>query len=222
VLPSLLVFFIAKVFSKYPQDFFQSLSQVIYKIFFRVFPSISLDIEVIHTVPPSAVYVSTHESNLDYPILGTFLKKYLIMTNLKYKKYPFISTIGDLIGGRFIDSTNLDNVVKVYEAFENNLNEGRNLIFFAEGTRNKKRALNRFKKGAFKLAFKCQKPIVPILLLNSGNILEKGSFCFSSMGKKTVKIRMLEPVYPQGFKSEKEMLIHTQNLMQKAKDLELG
>jgi len=218
VFPSLLVFLLAKTFFKYPQDVFQNIASLIYKIFFKIFHPISLDLKILQTLPQSAIYVSSHESNLDYPILGTFLHKYLIMTNLKYKKIPFISTVGNLIGGRFIDSNNLDTIAKVYNEFEKNLEENRNLIFFAEGTRNKKAQLKRFKKGAFKLAMKLDKPIVPILLLGSGDILEKGSFCFSSTQKKIVKVRMLEAIYPKDFQNDKALLSYTYDVMQKAKD----
>ena len=91
VIPSLIIYALFYPFDKYPQDRFQHLSSVIYKIFFAIMPRLKLDINLLKDLPKSAIYVSTHQSNLDYPILGYFIKKYLIMTTMNFKKIPFIS-----------------------------------------------------------------------------------------------------------------------------------
>jgi len=214
VIPSLLIYAIVYPFVKYPQDKFQFLSSVIYKIFFKIFPTIELDMQIQKKLPQSAVYISTHQSNLDYPILGCIIKKYLIMTNLKFEKIPFISMVGHLIGVRYLDITNLSKVSKVYDEFEQMLKQDRNIIFFAEGTRNNGKKLSPFKKGAFRLSYELNKPIVPIIISGSIDILSKGNFCFNTIKNRTIKVKMLEPIYPDKYTSQSDMLKSTYQIMQ--------
>ncbi|EDZ63403.1 lysophospholipid acyltransferase family protein [Sulfurimonas gotlandica] len=213
VIPSLLIYGISYPFVKYPQDRFQYLSSVIYKIFFFSIPRIKLDIKLLEELPKSAVYVSTHQSNLDYPILGYFIQKYLIMTTMNFKKIPFISQVGHLIGIRHLDKNNLGNISDTYGEFEQMLQEDRNVVFFAEGTRGSGKGLGRFKKGAFRLAMKTNKPIIPIVIDGSADILAKGNFCFSGTKKANIKVQMLEPIYPDKFSNESDMLKYTHNIM---------
>ncbi|WP_415396523.1 lysophospholipid acyltransferase family protein [Sulfurimonas sp. CS5] len=213
VIPSLIIYGLLYPFVKYPQDQFQYLSGVIYKVFFTLQPRIELDIKLLKVLPASAIYVSTHQSNLDYPILGYFIKKYLIMTTMNFKKIPFISQIGHLIGIRHLDNNNLGKISSTYIEFEHMLKESRNVVFFAEGTRGSGRELGRFKKGAFRLAKKMNKPIIPVIIDGSGNQLSKGNFCFSSTKKAKIKIQMLDAIYPDKFSNESDMLKYTYNIM---------
>jgi 1-acyl-sn-glycerol-3-phosphate acyltransferase len=216
IIPSLIIYALFYPFEKYPQDRFQYLSSVIYKIFFFSFPKLKLEIELLKELPNSAVYVSTHQSNLDYPILGYFIKKYLIMTTMNFKKIPFISEVGHLIGIRYLDKNNLGKISDTYSEFEQMLQENRNVAFFVEGTRGNGKELGRFKKGAFRLAMKTNKPIIPIMIDGSGDILSKGNFCFSRTKRKNIKVQMLEAIYPNKFSNESDMLKYTYNIMSKS------
>lgn len=213
VIPSLIAYAIFYPFVKYPQDRFQYLSSMIYKIFFTLQPKVKLDMNLLPALPESAIYVSTHQSNLDYPILGYFIKKYLIMSTINFKNIPFISQIGHLIGIRYLDKNNLGKISNAYNEFEQMLKEDRNVIFFVEGTRGNGKKLGRFKKGAFRLAMKMNKPIIPIIIDGSVNILPKGNFCFLSTKKKRIRVHMLEAIYPNKFSNEKDMQKYTYNIM---------
>ena len=213
VIPSLIIYALAYPFVKYPQDRFQQLSSVIYRIFFALLPRVKLELDLIDELPKSAIYVSTHQSNLDYPILGYFIKRYLIMTTMNFKKIPFISQVGHLIGIRHLDRNDLGKISNTYGEFEKMLREDRNIVFFAEGTRGSGKGLGRFKKGAFRLAKKMNKPIIPVIIDGSAKILSKGNFCFSSTKKETIRVRMLEAIYPDKFANESDMLKYTHNIM---------
>ena len=54
--------------------------------------------------------------------------------------------------------------------------EGRNVLFFPEGTRSESLKLNKFKRGAFTVAYDSDKSILPCYINGTGNILPKGSF----------------------------------------------
>ncbi len=93
------------------------------------------------------------------------------------------------------------------------LEEDRNVVFFVEGTRGSGKKLERFKKGAFRLAVKMNKPIIPIIIEGSADILSKGNFCFSTTKKKKITVRMLDAIYPDKFSNESDMLKYTYNIM---------
>jgi len=204
---------------KYPQDAFQYLSSVIYKIFFILVPKIHLKLDLLEDIPQSAIYVSSHQSSLDYPILGSFIKRYLSLTNINMNVIPIASTASRLIGIRYLNSNNLDEVAKTYKEFEDVLLDNRNIMLFPEGTRHTGAKLGKFKKVAFRLAMNTNRPIIPIVIEGSGKVLPKGSPCYATLDKTIVHVKMLDPIYPENFSSEMELLKYTQDLIQKQKDV---
>lgn len=212
--PSLLIYFAVYPFKKYPQDTFQNLASVIYKIFFKLLPLVRLKFSLLDTLPDGAIYVSTHQSNLDYPILGYFIKRYLTVTNLNFTSIPFASYVGELIGARSLKKNSLGDIATMYNEFEALLKDNRNIIIFPEGTRSDGTKLGKFKKGAFRLAMKTNKPIVPIIIDGSAKVLAKGDPCFKTLSVTEISVKMLQPVYPQDFKNELELLNHVHALMQ--------
>lgn len=213
VFPSLLIYFIVYPFKKYPQDVFQYLSSVIYKIFFKLLHVADLEYNLKENLPEGAIYIATHQSSLDYPILGSFIKRYLTVTNLNFTKIPFASFVGKLIGARSLNKNNLGEIAYMYKELEDILNNNRNIIIFPEGTRSDGSKLSKFKKGAFRLSQKTKKPIIPIIIDGSAKLLAKGDPCFKTRERTKVKVTMLEPIYPQEFESEIEMMQYASNLM---------
>jgi len=211
VFPSLAIYFVIYFFVKYPQDYFQYLSSVIYRIFFKLLPVADLHFNLLQNPPQGAIYVATHQSSLDYPILGSFIKKYLTVTNLNFTKIPFASYVGRLIGARALRKNNLGEIAIMYQEFEEILNDNRNIIIFPEGTRGDGKKLGNFKKGAFRLAMKTKKPIVPIQIDGSAKLLAKGDPCFKTTKKTLVNITMLPPFFPEDYKDEIELLKAVKN-----------
>ena len=214
VFPSLVIYYSIYFFSKFPQDIFQKLASYIYKIFFILVPRISTDIKISNSLPKSAIYISTHQSSLDYPLLGMFVTRYLTITNINVKNITFINYIGKLIGVRYLNKSSIDEVHSIFEEFEDMLKKDRNILLFPEGTRGDGEKLSRFKHGAFRLSFQTNKPIIPIILDGSSKIVSKGKFCFNNLKKHTIKVRMLEAIYPHNFKNENEMLKYAQKIME--------
>jgi 1-acyl-sn-glycerol-3-phosphate acyltransferase len=213
VFPSLLIYFLLYPFMKYPQDAFQFLSSVIYKIFFKLLRVVDLEFIGTENLPNGAIYIATHQSSLDYPILGSFIKKYLTVTNLNFTKIPFASYVGKLIGARSLNKNHLGEIAFMYKELEDILHDDRNIIIFPEGTRSDGTKLKKFKKGAFRLAMKTNKPIIPIIIDGSAKLLAKGDPCFKTTTKTKVKVTMLEPIYPKDFVDEIQMLNFAANVM---------
>ncbi len=51
------------------------------------------------------------------------------MTTMNFKKIPFISQVGHLIGIRHLDKNNLGKISNTYSEFEQMLEQNRNIVF---------------------------------------------------------------------------------------------
>ncbi len=72
------------------------------------------------------------------------------------------------------------------------------VLIFPEGTRSESGRLGIFKNGAFKLAIQTGKPVVPIVLTGTREIIQKKSFLFSI--NIHCQIKILKPIPTNPFK----------------------
>ncbi len=213
-----LVYVVVKPFLKEPEYFFQKGFAFSNRIFFLLVPKIVLKFDLQEELPESAIYLSTHQSILDYPILSLLIKRHLIVAKVNLGAVPFVAFVSNLVGVRYFAGKTLDEVSKIYQEFEEMLLRNNNIIFFPEGTRHTGRKLEPFKRGAFRLAVKTGKPIVPVVIEGLTKILPRKRFCFTTNKRTVVHVKMLEPVHPQDFKNELELMKHVQKIMQEQKD----
>ena len=83
-----------------------------------------------------------------------------------------------------------DNMVKV-------LDNGLDMLIYPEGTRNKTtEPLKSFYDGAFKLSIETQKPIIPVVLLNTKKILPARPILYFTPGK--IDMHILPAIFPKG------------------------
>jgi 1-acyl-sn-glycerol-3-phosphate acyltransferase len=81
------------------------------------------------------------------------------------------------------------------------LTHGLDMLIYPEGTRNITDApLKSFYDGAFKLSFDTQKPIVPVILLNTKKMLPAKPAMYLKPGK--IEMHILPAVFPQGKTSD--------------------
>ena len=217
-IPGYLVYLVAHLFTKEPQFVFQRGSSYSYMLFFIITPKMVLKKVLLDNVPDGAIYISTHQSILDFPAISTFVQKYLFFANIKLDKFPIVAKVCDLSGVKYITGRSLDDVSKIYDSFETHLQEGKNLIFFPEGTRHEGDTLKPFKRGAFRLSKKTSRPIIPIVVEGANKLLPRKAFCFKTNKKTTIHVHMLEPLYPDNFTSDKEMMHYAQKIMQEEKE----
>jgi 1-acyl-sn-glycerol-3-phosphate acyltransferase len=203
---------------KDPKYVFQLGASYCYELFFFLSPKISLKRDLKENIPTNAIFISTHQSILDFPALSTFIRKYLIFANVNLGKYPLIAYICDIAGVSYISGKGIDSVSKIYDGFEKQLEVGKNVIFFPEGTRHEGKELKPFKRGAFRLSFKTSKPIIPIVVEGAYKLLPKKAFCFRTTDKTTIHVKMLDALYPENFSNDLEMMEYAQKIMQQEKD----
>jgi 1-acyl-sn-glycerol-3-phosphate acyltransferase len=145
----------------------------------------------------NAIVVCNHNSLIDIPVSTPFLpranktiaKKSFVYVPLFGWVYQFASVI--------VDRKNDQSRRASFEKMKEVLNNGLDMLIYPEGTRNKTSApLKSFYDGAFKLAIDTQKPIVPVVLLNTKYILPAQPIMYLRPGK--IEMHILPAIYPAG------------------------
>jgi len=144
----------------------------------------------------NAIIVCNHNSLLDIPISFPFLPR--ANKTIAKKSFSYIPIFGWIytFGTVLVDRKNAKSRQDSYDNMKKVLTIGLDMLIFPEGTRNKTEApLKSFYDGAFKLAMDTQKPIVPVVLLNTKKILPSKPILFLLTGK--VEMHILPVIYPQ-------------------------
>lgn len=182
------------LFSKNKQKYRQNASvwgNRILKIF-----SVKMEINGLEHLQKDKTYilVSNHSSLFDIPILfSTFTGfNFVIVYKKELERIPIFGL--SLKASPFIPIVREDPR-KALQAIEKTLaqmDDNDCPIVFPEGTRSKDGNLGTFKRGAFMLASRSGKPIVPIAIVGSADILPKGSL--KAKTNSLVNVVVNEPI----------------------------
>jgi 1-acyl-sn-glycerol-3-phosphate acyltransferase len=195
------VFVLAHLWSKKPRIYFQKIVQQYFRLFYKLMPLMG-KIKIINREKANAhhpcVYVSSHQSSIDYTLLASIIDDYVTPSNHFISDYfLFMKIPRNALGVYYIPKGKLDEVDAAYKSFNKALALGSSVIIFPEGTRNNAKELRAFKGGAFRLATEQKVPVVPILINGTGDIVSKGSNVSKTLDKKEVSITFLDPIYPK-------------------------
>ena len=195
------VFLVAHLWSKKPRVYFQKIVQQYFRLFYKMMPLMGKitvkNRENINAFHP-CVYVSSHQSSIDYTLLATLIDDYVTPSNHFISDYFLFMKIPKYaLGVYYLPQGNLTEVDTGYKSFAKALKIGSSVIMFPEGTRNPHPTLKKFKGGAFRLAIQENVPVVPVIINGTGSIVSKGSNITKTLEKKEVEIRFLEPIYPE-------------------------
>jgi 1-acyl-sn-glycerol-3-phosphate acyltransferase len=94
-----------------------------------------------------------------------------------------------------IDRSNRDSAIRSLERAARKIRSGVSVLVFPEGTRSRDGTLQPFKKGVFMLALKAGVPVVPVVVLGTDAIMEKGSL---RVGRADVTVRIGTPIETAG------------------------
>ncbi len=156
------------------------------------------------------IIVSNHQSALDILLL------YRLLTHFKWvaKKELFrVPVIGwNLWLNRYItiERKSPKDALKMIKKASVYLNSGSSVLLFAEGTRTLDGRVKKFKEGAFVLAKKTNKPILPVVIDGTLEALPKNGFIIK--GRQKFRIQILPEINPDRFNhlepSEIAQLVH--------------
>lgn len=145
----------------------------------------------------NAVIVCNHNSLIDIPVSFPFLPRAnKTIAKKSFSKIPIfglIYTFGTVLVDRRDEKSRKQSVEEMKEV----LATGLDMLIYPEGTRNRtNEPLKSFHNGAFKLAIETNKPIIPVVLLNTKKILPAKPIMYFIPGK--IQMDILPAIYPEG------------------------
>jgi 1-acyl-sn-glycerol-3-phosphate acyltransferase len=150
------------------------------------------------------IYASNHTSQFDIPIIFSAIKqKVAIIYKKELEKVPFF---GWMLNRSYFISIDRNDARKAMESVLEALRqikEGVGIIIYPEGTRSPDGSVREFKRGTFILAAKSGKPVIPVTIVGSNNIMPKGSLFFKSSEVQVIFHSAV--IFPKGMSKEEEI-----------------
>ena len=143
-----------------------------------------------------SVYASNHVSWYDVFAIATVLPRYTFIAKSELRKIPIFGIGAESAGVVFLARENRKAAFESYHGAAAEVQSGKNVVVFPEGTRGREYALRPFKKGPFVLAIAANAPVVPVLVYGAREVMPKGRFRVRS---GTVHVHFLEAVETAGF-----------------------
>ena len=123
----------------------------------------------------SYVIVANHQSGYDIFLLYGWLKidfKWIMKKELRHA--PGIGYASHKVGHIFLDRSSPRAAMQSIEEAKRKLQNGTSVVIFPEGTRSGSNQMRNFKKGAFKIAFELGLPILPVSIVDTYKVYNKG------------------------------------------------
>jgi 1-acyl-sn-glycerol-3-phosphate acyltransferase len=139
------------------------------------------------------VFVSNHQSIYDIPVIFASLPYQLrIIAKASLARFPVLGWHLKRGGHLFVDRKNPDRsgILARWRAL---VKDGLSLIIFAEGTRSYDGRVARFKAGSFLLALEAGLPIVPLAVVGTRHVMQKGRL---RTEPGDVELIVHDPIYP--------------------------
>lgn len=151
----------------------------------------------------SYIFCVNHSSMMDIPILLASIKhNFRIIYKKELDKIPIFGWGLNLSPFIAIKRSNArDSMAGIEEAIES-IRSGESVVIFPEGTRSDDGKLGEFKRGAFMLASRSGKKIVPVTVIGSAKVLPNKKFLVKS---GIVDIIISDPIEYHGSSKVDEM-----------------
>ena len=152
---------------------------------------IDLHVENVERVDPEKRYVivANHYSYLDIPcLLAGIPQPIRFMAKASLFKIPVFGWSLSRAGFIPIDRQNRRTAVKSFDLAADRIRKGNTIVIFPEEGRSRERAMKPFQRGAFLLAIKSQKTILPIAIDSTYDIWPVGAFWKLKPGRVTLRV----------------------------------
>lgn len=142
------------------------------------------------------IFVANHNSFLDSPAITVAIpKQFRPLGKVEILKMPIFGFIFRYIGIT-VDRSSLRSRVQSLQQIKKKLQKGIHVLIFPEGTMNdSEHQLLRFQDGAFLLAIETQRPIAPMVIKNTRQMLPKNSW---RLKPDWIEVEFLEPIPTAG------------------------
>jgi len=136
----------------------------------------------------SYIIISNHQSMADIVVLYKTHMQFKWVSKESLFRVPFIGWCLSLTKHIKLARGEFSSIKKIYREAAEWLRKDMSVLFFPEGTRSETDEMNVFQNGAFKLAIKEKKPILPIRLKGTRETIPKGSWIFRSTVKASLTV----------------------------------
>lgn len=162
----------------------------------------------------SVVLIGNHQSMVDIPIMYHLFPVARWVSKTENFKVPFLGWAMRLAKAIEIKRGKASSIKQMMEQSHKALQEGATILIFAEGTRCNKDDVLPLRSGAFELAIKNKKDIVPVVHYGTGKALPKHGFFLRNSQKMIVEV--LDPIRYEDFKdmTPSDLAKQTHKIMQ--------
>lgn len=147
----------------------------------RLDPDWKMDISGLENIDRKKTYVmvANHQSLVDIIVLYQIKTQFKWVAKESLFKVPFVGWCMSLAKHIKLERGKFASIKKVYRQAAEWLRQDVSVMFFPEGTRSETDTMNEFQNGAFKLAIKEKKPVLPILIKGTRDAIPKHGRQFS-------------------------------------------
>jgi 1-acyl-sn-glycerol-3-phosphate acyltransferase len=138
------------------------------------------------------VMVSNHLSLLDILVMFRLFRHFKWVSKVENFRVPLIGWNMSLNGYIKLKRGDRDSVVRMLGECERTLADGNSVMMFPEGTRSPTGVTRAFKPGAFELALRAQRPLLPIVIQGTSDALPKRGFVLQ--GRHPLRVTVLDPI----------------------------
>ena len=137
------------------------------------------------------VMVANHLSLVDILVLYRLFRHFKWVSKIENFRLPFIGWNMVLNNYIPIRRGQRTSVLQMMRAAKRALDAGNSILMFPEGTRSPTGRLRPFKAGAFELALRSGRPVLPIVIRGSADALPKRGLVLS--GRHRIRVEVLAP-----------------------------
>lgn len=143
------------------------------------------------------VLVPNHDSLADILVCGALFRPFRFVSKRSVFSVPVMGWAMRMADYIPLVRGNKESVLAMFAACREALEAEIPILMFPEGTRSEDGLVRPFKDGAFQLAIDTDSPVYPIILAGTRDALPKHGFIAPL--ESHVRVRVLDPVYPQEF-----------------------
>lgn len=146
---------------------------------------------------PACVVVANHPSYLDgIALIAALPGRYTFVAGEVFATKPMIELLLRRVGTLFVERPDREQGVADTDRLTRAAREGQRLVIFAEGGLSPVPGLRPFHMGAFVIAARSGRPVVPVAIHGTRDIYPPGQHRFVHHG--AVHVTIGEPIYPTG------------------------
>lgn len=168
-------------------------------ILIRLYPYWKINVSGLENVDRKKTYVivANHQSLADIVLLYQIKSQFKWVAKDELFRLPVLGWCLHLAKHINLERGDFSSIKKVYREAAEWLREDMSVLFFPEGTRSETGTMNEFQNGAFKLAIKERKPVLPIVIKGTRDVIPKHGRQFAA--KINCVIKVLPAVEVSGF-----------------------